>query len=175
MAQPLSPSLPRSVRFLRPPLSAAPLAFLTVRFPLLGELRTFHVPLVCLDGLGSACSPVMFLSPMEEAGYPHAHHFTCWFKPISTFGLFVVTTFIGSLHMLAIPSNSSTPTTLMLVVLTFPHGSMILYRRVTLFRKLPTPELLRARVSVEYWWENTRLSPVIQSQQPRKRLHVATS
>lgn len=25
-----------------------------------GELRIFHVPLVCLDGLGSACSPVMF-------------------------------------------------------------------------------------------------------------------
>ena len=75
----------------------------------------------------------MFVSPMGEAGYPHAHHFTFWFKPVSTFGLFVVTTFIGSLHMLAIPSNPSTPTTLMLVVIMFPRGSMILYRRVTLF------------------------------------------
>jgi hypothetical protein len=99
---------------------------------LLGELRTYHVPLVCLDGLGSACSPVMLMSPMGETGYPHAHHVPFWFKPVSTFGLFALTTFISSSHVLAIPSNPSAPTTLMLVVITFPRGSVTLYRGATL-------------------------------------------
>ena len=61
-----------------------------------GALRTYHVPPVCLDGLGSACPPVMF--DVSDGGnwippYPSR---TFWFKPVSTFGLFALTTFNGS-------------------------------------------------------------------------------
>ena len=97
-----------------------------------GGLRTFHVPLVCLDGL----EPCLFAGDVcvSDGGnwippYPSR---TLWFKPVSIFGLFAFTAFISSLHVLAIPSNSSSPTTLMLVVITFPLGSVILYRRATL-------------------------------------------
>src|SRR5260370_2146 len=85
---------------------------------LLGELRTFHVPLVRLDGLGPACSPVMVLSPMRETTYPHTHHIPFGSSLSAPLACFAFTTFNGSLHMLAIPSNPSAPTTLMLL---FPH------------------------------------------------------
>lgn len=58
---------------------------------------------------------------------PYPSH-TVWFKPVSTFGLFGLTAFISSLRVLAIPSNPSAPTTLVLVVLTFPSGSVILFQ-----------------------------------------------
>ncbi|SRR5258706_1809626 len=93
-----------------------------------GELRTFHVPLVCLDGLG----PCLFAGDgvvSDEGNWiPSYLSRTFWFKPLSIFGLFALTAFIGSSHLLAIPSNPSAPTTLMLVVITSPHGSVTLYR-----------------------------------------------
>ena len=89
-----------------------------------GGLRTYHVPLDCLDGLGLC----LFAGDVcvSDGGnwippYPSR---TFWFKPVSTFGLFVFTAFSSSSHSLAIPSNSSAPTTLMLVVVTSPHGSV---------------------------------------------------
>ena len=104
-----------------------------------GELRTFHVPLACLDGLG----PCLFAGDVcvSDGGnwippYPSR---TFWFKPISTFGLFVFTTFNSSSHLLAIPSNSSALATLVLAAITFLHSSVTLFREATLSRKLPHP------------------------------------
>ena len=63
-----------------------------------GELRTYHVPLVCLDGLGLC----LFAGDVcvSDGGnwippYPSR---TFWFKPVSIFGLFALTTFNGSSH-----------------------------------------------------------------------------
>ncbi len=64
---------------------------------------------------------------------------TFWFKPVSTFGLFALTTFNGSLHVLAIPSDSSALTASVLAVITSPRGSVTLFREATLSRKLPNP------------------------------------
>jgi hypothetical protein len=99
---------------------------------LLGGLRTYHVPLVCLDGLG----PCLFAGDgvvSDEGNWiPSCPSRTFWFKPLSIFGLLALTAFIGSSHLLAIPSNPSAPTTLMLVVITSPHGSVTLYGGATL-------------------------------------------
>ena len=172
---PLSAPLQRSIRLLRLPLPALLSAFLAGCFPSSGGVQAYHVPLVCPDGLGPTCSPVMLVVSERGNWIPLYPSRTFWFKPVSTFGLFALTTFISSSLPLAIPSNSSASTALMLAVIAFPRGCATPFGEATLSRKLPTPGLLRAQVSVEYRWENTRLSPVIQSQQPHKRLHVATS
>ena len=97
-----------------------------------GGLWTFHVPLVCLDGLG-LCLFAGDVGVSDGGNWiPPYPSRTFWFKPVSPFGLLALTAFISSLHVLAIPSNPSSPTTLMLVVITFPCGSVILYRRATL-------------------------------------------
>ncbi len=67
---------------------------------------------------------------------------TFWFKPVSTFGLFVFTAFMSSSHMLTIPSNSSALTALVLAVITFLHSSATLSREATLSRKLPNPWII---------------------------------
>ncbi len=92
---------------------------------MLGEVQTYHVPFTYLDGLGSACSPVI-TCPRERTLEPPYRSRTFWFKPLITFGLFVVTVFISDSLLLAIPSNLSPSTALVLAVTTSPHGSIAL-------------------------------------------------
>src|SRR3982751_5380239 len=59
MAQPLSGRLRTSLRFLPPPLPAAPSASLTSRFPLRGRRRAYHVSPICRGGEGRSYPPVV--------------------------------------------------------------------------------------------------------------------
>jgi hypothetical protein len=73
-----------------------------------GRLRVFHVSHLNPDGLGPAYSPVALHLRQErfELLLLSTHHFgTSLYN--STFGLSLVTTFIGGLHLLAMPSNPS--------------------------------------------------------------------
>ena len=88
----LSLPLQHSLCLFRPPLSAPLWASFTVCFPIVGEVQTYHVPLTYPDGLGSACSPVIVCPRGRTLESPYRSH-TFWFKPLSIFGLFVVTAF----------------------------------------------------------------------------------
>lgn len=88
----LSLPLQHSLCLFRPPLSAPLWASFTVCFPLVGEVQTYHVPLTYPDGLGSACSPVI-VCPRGRTLEPPYRSRAFWFKPLSIFGLFVVTAF----------------------------------------------------------------------------------
>ena len=73
-----------------------------------GRLRVYHVSHLNPDGLGPAYSPVALRLRQErfELLLLSTHHFgTSLYN--STFGLSLVTTFIGGLHLLAMPSNPS--------------------------------------------------------------------
>ena len=56
-------------------------------------------------GLGSACSPVARQRRQGKGDAPAPGHVPFWFKPVSIFGLLVLTTFIGSSPELAMPST----------------------------------------------------------------------
>ncbi len=102
---PLSAPLQRSLCLLRLPLPALLSAFLAGCFPLAGGVQAYHVPLVCQDGLGPTCSPVMLVVSERGNWIPLYPSRTFWFKPVSTFGLFTFTTFNGSSPALAMPST----------------------------------------------------------------------
>jgi len=61
MSQPLSAPLQSGIRFLPPPLPAAPTAHLAVRFPEKppGRQRAYHVPPMYQSGLGRVSTPVI--------------------------------------------------------------------------------------------------------------------
>ena len=92
---PLSVPLQHSFCLLRLPLPAFLSASLADCFPSLGGIQAYHVPLVCPDGLGPTCSPVM--SDVSERGnwIPLYPSHTFWFKPVSTFGLALLTTLLA--------------------------------------------------------------------------------
>ena len=97
MAQPLSDRLRTSLRFLPPPLPAAPSIRLTAHLPSReGDgLTTLHRG--NLHGLGPASTPVarhLRRGSSETPDWPR----TFWSKPVSTFGLFLVTTF-AAIHL----------------------------------------------------------------------------
>src|SRR5258708_4884600 len=66
------------------------------------------------------------LSTREDTGSLSTDPFTFWFKPVSTFGLSELTTFISDSPLLAIPSNLSPSTALVLAVTIPPHGFIAL-------------------------------------------------
>src|SRR5260370_7118640 len=70
-----------------------------------GELRTFHVPLVCLDGLG-LCLFAGDVGVSDGGNWipPYPSRTFC-FKPVSIFALLPLTPFISSLHLLSFPPN----------------------------------------------------------------------
>jgi hypothetical protein len=122
----LSVPLQNSLCFFRLPLPAPLSVSLASYFPRLGEIRVYHVPFTYPDGLGFAYSP-RIACPRErtlEASLPIPSPF--WFKPVSTFGLSELTTFISDSPLLAIPSNLSPSTALVLAVTIPPHGFIAL-------------------------------------------------
>ena len=66
-------------------------------------LTTFHGRIT--DGVGSACSPMARQRRQGKGDTPAPGHVPFWFKPISIFGLLVLTTFLGSSPELAMPST----------------------------------------------------------------------
>ena len=121
-------------------------------------LTTFHGWIT--DGVGSACSPVARTATAGEGRVPCTWPRTFWFKPVSVFGLLVLTTFISSSPELAMPSTLA-PDRL-------DAGSRRLPSRearppgsgeVTLSQELRTAGLLRPHVLVGYRWSHTGLCP----------------
>jgi len=71
-----------------------------------------------------------------------------------------LTTFNSSAPMLAIPSDPSSRTALMLAVAILPRGLMTVSTdEATLSPELHTAGLLQPHVWVGYWWQHTRLCP----------------
>jgi len=72
-----------------------------------GEVRVYHVPRTYQDGLGSACSPMVFVC-LRQVNRKHLH-LTMYLlvEPVSIFGSIWLTTFISSSYVLAIPSDPS--------------------------------------------------------------------
>ena len=106
------------------PLPAPPLVGLATSLPSLRKgrygLTTFHK--VDKDGLGALCSPVVLRVHDRVLGRPCTHYSAFWLKPLSIFGLSVLTTFIESSHVFTIPSIRS-QLRLMLAETPSPHGS----------------------------------------------------
>ena len=92
MFQPVSRPLQPGVRFLRIPLPAAPTAFLAVRLPFPAALWAYPVPHESPSGADPSASPAVVLSMMVQSSKTIPHRIPFWFKPVSTFGLFKITT-----------------------------------------------------------------------------------
>jgi hypothetical protein len=92
MSQPVSRPLQPGIRFLRIPLPTAPTAFLAVRLPLLAGLWAYPVPHEYPSGADPSASPAVVLSMMVQYSETIPHRVPFWFKPVSTFGLFKITT-----------------------------------------------------------------------------------
>jgi hypothetical protein len=113
-----------------------------------------------MDGLGSACSPVARQRRQGKGETPAPGHVPFWFKPVSAFGLLVLTTFISSSLKLALPSTLA-PDRL------GASSRRVLSREarppesgeVTLSQELRTAGLLRPRVLVGYQWSHIGLCP----------------
>jgi hypothetical protein len=105
---------------------------------------------------------VAVLSARGEDSAPLPVHSACWLKPLSIFGLYFLTTFSSSSHVLAIPSDPSSRTAVMLAVAISPRGLMtVLKDEATLSPELHTAGLLQPHVWVGYWWQHTRLCPPV--------------
>lgn len=105
MFQPVSYPLQKGLRFIRIPLPAAPTAFLAVNLPLPAALRAYPVPHDFLSGADPSSSPAAFLSTMTQDIGAIPFRLPFWFKPISTFGLSLLTTFNRGSHMLVVPAR----------------------------------------------------------------------
>jgi len=81
-------------------------------------------------------------STMRETGYPHTHHVPFGSSLSASLACFPLTAFISDSLLLAIPSNPSAPTALMLAVFTSLTVLLSFVRRASLSWKLPTPGLL---------------------------------
>ena len=125
-----------------------------------GGRRAYHVPRtdhgwvrLCLFAGGSTATA-------GEEGSPCSWPLTFWFKPVSVFGLLVLTTFIGSSPELAMPSTLA-PDRLDAGSRRIPSRENRPPHRgeVTLSQELRTARLLRPRALVGYRWSHTGLCP----------------
>jgi hypothetical protein len=121
-------------------------------------LTTFHGWIT--DGAGSASSPVARQRRQGKGEDPCTWPHTVWFKPISAFGLSVLTTFISSSPELALPSTLA-PDRFGVRSRRIPSREVRPPRwgEVTLSQELRTAGLLRPRVLVGYRWSHTGLCP----------------
>src|SRR5476649_848903 len=122
MFQPVSRPLQPGIRFLRTPLPTAPTAFLAVRLPSPAALWAYPVPHEFPSGADPSSSPAVVLSMMSQALKTIPHRVPFWFKPASTFGLFNLTTFIGSSHTLVVPTHPLLLSAFVLADSALPRG-----------------------------------------------------
>ena len=97
--------------------------------------------------LGSVFSPAGFIVSVSPYSRELTYPLTFWFKPVSNFGLFLLTMFINSSHVLANIILTLAPLRLLLADSASPHGSAYSFLRV-LFQQLHTRQLLILHVSV---------------------------
>lgn len=123
MSQPVSRPLQPGVRFLRAPLATAPTAFLAVHLPLPAARWAYPLfrmnfptggPFLFAGGLPSMVAQFTRTTP---------HRVPFWSKPVSTFGLLLVTTFIGSSHRLVVPAHPLLLSAFVLADSASPRGS----------------------------------------------------
>src|SRR6266699_1433088 len=102
----LSIPLQNGARLLHLPLSAALSAFFAVCFPMRGGLRIFHVPLAYrkMVEVLSVRRWLIVCDGRKRSSQSSPRAF--WLKPLSTFGLLVLTTFNDSSHVLTFPPES---------------------------------------------------------------------
>ena len=94
---------------------------LTFGLPLRAKGRAYHVPPRSQKGLGSVSSPDGCIVPVVRFYNGLSNHLPFWLKPISMFGLFILTGFIHSSRLLALPSSLA-PFRIMLADSLYPHG-----------------------------------------------------
>jgi hypothetical protein len=117
-----------------------------------GRLRAYHVPPLRPDGVGSAYPPGVLPSTTGEAKALVPTTVPVGSSLSASFGLFFLTTFISSSPLLALPSDPSPRTTVMLVVVIAPRGLItVLADEVTVSQELHTAGLLPPHVLVGYW------------------------
>jgi hypothetical protein len=105
------------------PLPALPWVGLAASLPFKKEqygLTTFRK--VDKDGLGALCPPVALGVHDRILSRPCTRYSAFWLKPLSIFGLSLITTFIESSHVFTIPSIQPR-LRLMLADTPSPHGS----------------------------------------------------
>src|SRR6266566_7277880 len=106
-AQPLSPPLQRSLRFFHVPVPTPPSASLAGRFPDAG--RDMGLP--CFVPMPEWVRSIPFRRELFCSRQERTHLLSRLHpllgKPMSTFGLFSITTFIRISHTLSIPLNPS--------------------------------------------------------------------
>jgi hypothetical protein len=120
----LSAPLQGDLRLLPPPVPALRWARLAVCCPVWAQdgLPTFRLPAWMGEALPPP--PVAVLSAMGEGAAPRPVHRACWRKPLSICGLDFLTTFRRRSQVLALPSDPSSRTALMLAVAISPDGVM---------------------------------------------------
>jgi hypothetical protein len=104
------------------PLPTPPLVGLTAFLPHLEGrygLTTFHK--VDTNGLGALCPPVALRVHDRILSRPCTRSSAFWLKPLSLFGLLLITTFIESSHLFTLPSIQPR-LRLMLADTPLPHG-----------------------------------------------------
>jgi hypothetical protein len=106
------------------PIPAPPSVGLVAFLPFVRKerygLTTFHK--IDKDGLGALCPPVALCVHDKVMARPCTRYSAFWPKPLSIFGLFLLTTFIKSSHVFTIPSIQP-HLHLMLADTPFPRGA----------------------------------------------------
>lgn len=142
---------------------------LRLAFPRKGGIRTYHVPRIYPDGLGSACTPVTLHLRQDQPEGPVPGHipFGSSLLPYghSTFGLSLHNDASdGSSHILAIPSTQP-PSRLVLAATTSPHGSAASFGRAILSRRASdrriTPTACSGRVKGQNPWSIPHVSSYV--------------
>src|SRR5258707_3753795 len=121
-----------------------------------------------MDGLGPACSPVARQRRQGKGDTPALGHVPFWFKPVSAFGLLVLTTFISSSPELALPSTLA-PDRLGVSSRRIPsrEARPPCWGEVSLSQELRTVGSLRPHVLVGYRWSHIGLCPGCKSSHNR--------
>ena len=129
-------------------------------------------PVSTIEWVRSRLSASGATSAIEDFEASTPGHLPFWPKPLSTFGLAALTTFISDSLTLTVPFDpSSQPPWCWQLQLFLAIRLPSFSDEATLFRRLRTPPLSATHAPVGYRWQNTGLHLV---QQLLTRLRVAT-
>jgi hypothetical protein len=163
MSQPLSGLLQVGIRFLPPPLPAAPSVGLAACLSQGGRLRAYHVPPTQPSGLGRASGPVARrlrpgnAEPRHLATYPFGSSLSAASGPGTKGPHLACRTSRPLEHFTWVDhtARSWLPTTLLLVVAVLAHAyAASPEAEASLSRRLRTPPLPAAHAAVGNPWQN---------------------